>query len=134
MASAQILLTSAITIENGARLVMLTTPAINDEASTMTTTLDLRSPGGTNFLISRRVLTTRNGLCDMVQAIVPANGSNIEEKLGLTLNALTIADGFDQAIAAWAGGGATAAAKRRALLTTLLALGQIHSSLAGTVS
>lgn len=111
-------LTANITIENGTRIVA-GRPNIDDDAAVMTIPLELRTAPATNYLLSRRVVTIRNGLCDRVVRVTPAVGSDIAEKLGFERNALTIETGFDRALAAWAGGGATADGKRNALVAEL---------------
>lgn len=116
-----------VLMENGTRLIA-GRPVIDDDAKIMTVPVELRTLPATDYLISRRVLTIQNapvegqqggGPCDRVVRVVPPAGSNIEEKLSYQAGALLVPNGFDRALAAWAGGGAGAGGKRAALLAEL---------------
>lgn len=125
-------LTTPVTLENGQRIVA-GRPTIDDDAQVMTVPLELRTGAATNYLVSRKVVTIRNGQCDRVVRATPAAGSDLGEKLEYQRNALTVATGFDQALAAWAGGGASAQGKRNALEAALAAIGVIDpATLAGS--
>jgi hypothetical protein len=127
-------LTTPIPLENGTRIYAARPEMIDDDNAVMVVPLELRTGAG-NFLIARRVVTIRNapGKSDRVARATPPSGSDIHEKFVRQVDALTIANGFTLALAAWAGGGATADGKRNALVAQLFALGVIDpTTLAGS--
>lgn len=125
-----ITLTTAIVNPNGTRLIIQDVHP-NDVNSTMTVTLELRTPSGTDHVVSSRTITIRNGVSDRVSRAVLTASQRLEDWLLYEPNVLTTATGYTDAIAAWRGG-TTAAGRRTALETQMLAAGTIHSSLTGT--
>ena len=120
-------LTVAVPYENGQRIVC-GKPHIDDDASVMVVPLELRSAPGTNYLLSRKVVTVRNGLCDRVVRVVPAVGGDASDKMSVQPNAIDVPTGFTTALAAWAGGGASSNSKRDALVSHLAAIGVIDTA------
>lgn len=125
-----ITLTTPVSVPNGTRLVV-DKVRCDDEASEMTIVLQLRSPAGTDNVVSEKVLTIRNGSCDRVSRGVPGSLQGYAEFLSFGLAGLTVAAGYDNAVAIWRAG-TTPQARRNALEAHLLSVGYIHSSLTGT--
>ena len=125
-----ITLSVAITNPNGTRLIIADVHP-NDVNSTMTVTLELRTPPLTDHVVSSRTITIRNGASDRISRATLTASQRLEDWLLYEPNVLTTATGYTDAITAWRGG-TTAAGRRTALEAQMLSAGTIHSSLTGT--
>lgn len=126
-----ITLTTPFTWPNGTRLVVSRVQP-REEQNEMTVVIDLRTPAPTNHIGSSKTLVIRNGLCDRVSRnSSPSALMDWHDFLIFEPSALTLAAGFDNAMAAWKAG-ANEGVRKAALETHLLSVGVIHASLTGT--
>lgn len=126
-----ITLTAPFTWPNGTRLV-IDKVSPNDEDAVLTVVIQLRTPPASNHVGTEKVLKVRNGACDRLSRNAsPGDLMRWDGWLIHEPGALTLASGYDNAMNAWRSG-ANAQARRAALEAHLLAVGVIHSSLAGT--
>lgn len=123
-------LTTPFVIPNGARLVIDDVHPI-ERKSELVVVIQLRTPGATDNIISEKVLTIRNGVCDRVTRGTIAALQRFDDLLVFEPGALTVAAGYDNAMNAWKAG-ATIAARKTALETHMLSVGYIHATLTGT--
>ncbi len=127
-----ITLTTAFPVPNGTRL-LITSVSPDDDNDILRVMVTLRSPAGSSHKYSDVVLNIRNGLCDRVSRGVMGADQGTQAALLYERDALTVASGFTNALAAWKAP-ASRALRLQALETHLLSTGVIHANLTGTVS
>lgn len=111
--------------------ILIAEARINDHDSNPEAyvTLELRT-GATDFIVSTKTITVRNGSCDRVffNSGAPP-GTRIEEALGYEGGALDLPAGYTDGLAAWRSG-ATKQARHDALLAWMRSVEIIDDNLA----
>lgn len=112
-----------IAMESGNRLLVEKRPVFNDAETEMTVSIEMRTAGGTNYLICRRFVTVRNGpgKSDKLMKNTPPVGGDHGDRLRVEENALTLAADIVATLSAAFDSGGSANAKRDALMTALVA-------------
>lgn len=123
-------LTTNIVIGNGSRLLLSLTPDELSQVAYISAELRTSVPNG-DIVLSTKTFVLRNGPCDVLRKnpAVPA-GSAVVELLEVVRSSLTLAAGYDNAVAAYYG--AAKALRKAALEQHGLTAGWLDSTLAGT--
>jgi hypothetical protein len=128
-----ITLTTAFTVPNGTRLVFGKFD-FNDDTSTMTVPMELKTPPATDATVARYVLTITNGTCSLLtRQASPTVGLGLDDPTRwITHSTRTVATGYTDAITAFRGAANNANARRTAMEAHMLSAGHIDSTLTGT--